>query len=146
MDEKIFIEFFMIIVVLSIGFLLLTSVAPLLQSISKPQTAPLVEVVYSYCYYNATGNYYNWTGYIYEYDPGRVGIQRISLYGDGDISISYITINEQLYNNGEVFYLNDGLNNVTIIFSSTSATTESEVVYVIMFDKGFSLDGKTSVT
>jgi|Deesub1362A_J573_1020465.scaffolds.fasta_scaffold00003_91 hypothetical protein len=146
MDEKVFIEFFMIIIVLSIGFLLLTSVTPLLQSISKPQAAPLVEVVYSYCYYNATGGYYNWTGYLYEYDPGSVSIQRISLYGDGDISLVTITINDQVYNNGEVFYLENGLNNVTIIFTSNSVTTETEITYIIMFSTGYSLDGKTSVS
>ncbi len=144
MDEKIFIEFFMIVVVLSIGFLLLTSVTPMLQSISKPQAAPLVEVVYSYCYYNATGGYYNWTGYIYEYDPGKVAINRISLFGDGDITLGPITINNSPFNEGEIYYLQDGLNNVTIIFYST--TSETQIVYILMFSNGYSLDGKTSVT
>ena len=144
MEFRVITEFIMIMIVLSLGLLIMITVTPMLQSINKPRASPLVEVVYTFSYYDQSSGTYNWTAYIYVYDPSPVFLENIFLTGNNPISINKILINGDDVTTGFTSYLlKEGLNNITISF--TASNVGSQIFYSLHFQGGYILSDYTVV-
>jgi len=148
-EFRVVTEFMMIMIVLVLGLLVLVSITPYLQTITRPVASPLIEMVYSYSY-NESETLYKWVGYLYDYDPNVIILTSIVLTGNASINIINITINGELYYDNGVYptgtryVLSDRLNNITIYFES-SPDLGGELIYTITFEGGYNLVGPTRI-
>lgn len=144
MEFRVVTEFIMIMIVLSLGLLIMVTVTPMLQSINKPRASPLVEVIYTFSYYNQSSGTYNWTAYIYVYDPSPVFLEKVFLAGGDSLTINRMLINGDDVTSGFTSYLlKEGLNNITITFTATNLG--SQVLYSLHFQGGYILSDYTVV-
>lgn len=152
MDEGVFTEVIMIVIVLVIGVTLITTMTPLLRSIQAPQTAPLVEVVYTYSEYNITLGEGMWELYLYIYDDNPVNLYSIIIFSPQDLFINQVRVLDPdglqwTFTSGDNLdlTLDRGLYIVKIEFDAVSPNSLDTLTYVVTLTGGNTLSGDTPV-
>jgi len=151
-DEGVFTEVIMIVIVLVIGVTLITTMTPLLRSIETPQTAPLAEVVYTYSEYNITLGEGMWELYLYIYDDNPVNLNSIIIFSPQDLFINQVRVLDPdglqwTFTSGDNLdlTLDRGLYIVKIEFDALSPNSLDRLTYVVTLTGGNTLSGDTPV-
>ena len=152
MDEGVFTEVIMIVIVLVIGVTLITTMTPLLRSIETPQTAPLAEVVYTYSEYNITLGEGMWELYLYIYDDNPVNLNSIIIFSPQDLFINQVRVLDPdglqwTFTSGDNLdlTLDRGLYIVKIEFDALSPNSLDRLTYIVTLTGGNTLSGDTPV-
>lgn len=152
MDEGVFTEVIMIVIVLVIGVTLITTMTPLLRSIETPQTAPLAEVVYTYSEYNITLGEGMWELYLYIYDDNPVNLYSIIIFSPQDLFINQVRVLDPdglqwTFASGDNLdlTLDRGLYIVKIEFDALSPNSLDRLTYIVTLTGGNTLSGDTPV-